>query len=248
MGVIVIGAGIAGVTCAAELAARGVDVTVYERSREVGGRLAVHRHGGRPADIGAAYFTVSDDRFDARVRRWRDDGLVRGWTDTLAVFDGATRGPDGPGPLRFAAPAGLRSLVTDAARGLDVRTWPDRRAGPSRPGRPDSRRRARRRRRPGDARPAGRPAARPGHPRGRRGRRAGVEPGARPDCRVHRPGLAAAARGVRQRPPRPVPRRRRRRPPRRRRAGARRALHRRPGARPRRRSRRRGSRDDRRGP
>ncbi|WP_224391570.1 NAD(P)/FAD-dependent oxidoreductase [Pseudonocardia sp. ICBG1293] len=122
MGVIVIGAGIAGVSCAAELAARGVDVTVYERARAAGGRLAVHRHEGRPADIGAAYFTVSDDRFAARVRRWADDGLVREWTDTLAVFDGTTRGDDTPGPVRFAAPAGLRSLVTATAGELDLRT------------------------------------------------------------------------------------------------------------------------------
>ena len=119
---LVVGAGIAGVACAGELAFRGVDVTVYERSREVGGRLAVHRHTGRPADIGAAYFTVSDDGFAARVDRWRRDGLVREWTDTLAVFDGHARAADNPGPMRWAAPGGLRSLVADAAGDLVVHT------------------------------------------------------------------------------------------------------------------------------
>ncbi|MEU6700646.1 FAD-dependent oxidoreductase [Pseudonocardia sp. NPDC046786] len=122
MAVIVIGAGIAGVTCAGELATRGVDVVVLERARGVGGRLAVHRHGGRPADIGAAYFTVSDDEFDARVRHWRRDGLVREWTDTFAVFESGARVADSPGPMRWAAPGGLRSLVTESARDLTVRT------------------------------------------------------------------------------------------------------------------------------
>ncbi|MFP5072948.1 NAD(P)/FAD-dependent oxidoreductase [Pseudonocardia nantongensis] len=122
MGVIVVGAGIAGTTCAAELAARGVDVTVYERARTVGGRLAVHVRDGRPADIGAAYFTVSDDEFAARVRRWQRAGLVREWTDTLAVFDGERRAADNPGPVRWAAPGGLRSLVTETARDLTVHT------------------------------------------------------------------------------------------------------------------------------
>ncbi|MEJ8281254.1 NAD(P)/FAD-dependent oxidoreductase [Pseudonocardia spirodelae] len=126
MGVIVVGAGIAGVSCAVELRARGVDVTVLERARGAGGRLAVHRHDGRPADIGAAYFTVSGEGgaegFDEQVGRWRRAGLVREWTDTLAVFDGTARAPDSPGPVRFAAPGGLRSLVTDLARDLDVRT------------------------------------------------------------------------------------------------------------------------------
>lgn len=121
VGVVVIGAGIAGVSCAAALADRGVDVTVLERARGAGGRLAVHRHEGRPADIGAAYLTVSDDAFAERVRRWHRAGLVREWTDTLAVFDRGTRVADAPGPMRWAAPAGLRSLVVDAARGLDVR-------------------------------------------------------------------------------------------------------------------------------
>ncbi|WP_370588637.1 NAD(P)/FAD-dependent oxidoreductase [Pseudonocardia sp. C8] len=122
MGVIVAGAGIAGVACAAELASRGVDVTVRERACGVGGRLAVHRHAGRPADIGAAYLTVSDEDFAARVRCWRDAGLLREWTDTLAAYEGDARGPDSPGPMRWAAPGGLWSLVADAARGLDVRT------------------------------------------------------------------------------------------------------------------------------
>ncbi|MEV1295877.1 FAD-dependent oxidoreductase [Pseudonocardia sp. NPDC049635] len=136
MGVIVVGAGIAGVTCAGELAARGVDVVVLERARGVGGRLAVHRHDGRPADIGAAYFTVSDQEFDTRVRQWRRDGLVREWTDTLAVFEGTTRIGDSSGPMRWAAPGGLPSLVTESARDVTVRTGCE--VGEIRPG-PDGR-------------------------------------------------------------------------------------------------------------
>lgn len=121
MGVIVVGAGISGVACARELAVRGVEVRVLERARSVGGRLGVHRHQGRPADTGAAYFTVDDDEFGAQVRRWADAGLARPWTDRLAVFDGTRRvGPAGPGPMRWAAPSGLRGLVADLAEGLTV--------------------------------------------------------------------------------------------------------------------------------
>lgn len=122
MGVIVVGAGIAGTTCAAELAARGVGVTVVERAGGVGGRLATHVRDGRPADIGAAYFTVSDPRFAERVQDWRRAGLVRPWIDTPAVFEGCRRVADAPGPTRWAAPGGLRDLVTDTARDLVVHT------------------------------------------------------------------------------------------------------------------------------
>lgn len=119
MTVVVAGAGIAGLSCARVLAEAGVPVRVRERGRVVGGRLASRHVDGRPADIGAAYVTVDDDRFAAVVNRWQAAGLARPWTDTLRAYDGgavsATRGP-----MRWAAPGGLRSLAEDLARGLDV--------------------------------------------------------------------------------------------------------------------------------
>ncbi len=120
MGVVVVGAGISGVACAQVLVAAGVDVTVLDRGRVVGGRMASKRHDGRPVDIGASYFTVSDPAFDAVVRDWEARGLARPWTDTFDAFSG-----DGherkTGAVRWAAPAGLRTLVTDLASGLQIR-------------------------------------------------------------------------------------------------------------------------------
>src|SRR5919202_1202682 len=48
-------------------------------------------------------------------------GLAREWTDTFAVLhpDGTPAGT-ARGPVRWAAPGGLRSLVEDLAAGLDV--------------------------------------------------------------------------------------------------------------------------------
>jgi renalase len=119
--VVVVGAGIAGLACARSLTEAGVAVRVLERGRVCGGRLATKRYDGRRTDIGAAYFTAQDDDFAALARSWQDRGLVREWTDTLAVLD-----PDGShqttGPMRWAAPNGLRSLAEDLADGLDVTT------------------------------------------------------------------------------------------------------------------------------
>lgn len=119
MSVIVVGAGIAGVACARELAAAGVPVRVLERGRTVGGRLASTRLAGRVVDVGAAYFTARDPEFSAVVRRWLDAGLAREWTTSLAVLHSDRDRTEGP--VRYAAPGGLRSLVTDLAAGLDVR-------------------------------------------------------------------------------------------------------------------------------
>ncbi|MFI9526880.1 NAD(P)/FAD-dependent oxidoreductase [Micromonospora rosaria] len=116
---LVAGAGIAGVACAGELLRAGVPVELRDRARVPGGRLASRRLDGRPVDLGAAYFTVDDPDFAALVERWRAAGLAREWTDTFDVY-----GPDGrrtvTGPVRWAAPGGLRSLVTDLADGLPL--------------------------------------------------------------------------------------------------------------------------------
>ncbi|MFC7531679.1 NAD(P)/FAD-dependent oxidoreductase [Actinoplanes sp. GCM10030250] len=118
MDVVVVGAGIAGLSCARALTDGGARVRVVERGRVVGGRLASKRFNGRYADIGAAYLVADDPDFSAQVASWESRGLARLWTDTLRVFPG---GEDSTGPVRWAAPAGLRSLAADLADGLDVR-------------------------------------------------------------------------------------------------------------------------------
>ncbi|MFC5237208.1 NAD(P)/FAD-dependent oxidoreductase [Pseudonocardia zijingensis] len=130
MGVVVVGAGIAGVACAVELAAAGVPVRLVDRAGAVGGRMGGRVVAGRPVDLGAAYFTVRDPGFAQVVRRWEAAGLARPWTSELAVLgDG---GPDrAPGPQRWAAPGGLAALVADLAAGLPVERGREvRRVGP----------------------------------------------------------------------------------------------------------------------
>ncbi|SCG17331.1 hypothetical protein GA0070610_3642 [Micromonospora echinofusca] len=118
-GVVVVGAGIAGVACATELARAGIPVEIRERARVPGGRMASRRFDGRPADLGAAYFTVDDPDFAQVAEGWRSAGLAREWTDTFVAYDAAGR-REAPGPMRWAATRGLRSLVEHLARDLPV--------------------------------------------------------------------------------------------------------------------------------
>ena len=118
--VVVIGAGIAGVACARALQDAGVPVVVRDRGRQVGGRVGLRVRDGRAVDIGASYLTVRTEDFAEVVEDWAARGLARPWTDTFSVV-----GPDGiegttTGPVRWAAPAGLRSLIEDLAAGLVV--------------------------------------------------------------------------------------------------------------------------------
>ncbi|MEU4380920.1 NAD(P)/FAD-dependent oxidoreductase [Micromonospora echinofusca] len=116
---VVVGAGIAGVACATELARAGIPVEIRERARVPGGRMASRRFDGRPADLGAAYFTVDDPDFAQVAEGWRSAGLAREWTDTFVAYDAAGR-REAPGPMRWAATRGLRSLVEHLARDLPV--------------------------------------------------------------------------------------------------------------------------------
>lgn len=119
MTVVVVGAGLSGVAAARTLQDAGLDVRVLERARHVGGRMASPRTDDRVVDTGASYFTVADPAFEAVVTDWQRRGLARPWTDTFQVADDGELTPK-PGPMRWAAPGGLRTLVEDLARSLDV--------------------------------------------------------------------------------------------------------------------------------
>jgi len=116
----VVGAGIAGVACARALTAGGCEVQVLDRGRVPGGRMASRRLAGRYVDLGASYFTVSDDGFRGVVDDWAGRGLARPWTDTFGTVGPGGPGEDKQGPMRWAAAGGLRSLVADLAGGLSV--------------------------------------------------------------------------------------------------------------------------------
>ena len=86
MAVVVIGAGVAGLACARALHDAGVAVRVLERAAAPGGRLGGDVLDGRPVDLGAAYFTVSDPGFAAVVSRWHHAGLVHPWPGDFTVY------------------------------------------------------------------------------------------------------------------------------------------------------------------
>ena len=120
--VAVIGGGISGIACATALADAGLSVDVFDRGHRLGGRLATQTlrdtgtpYDGRVVDVGASYFTVDDPGFGTVVGDWIDRGLVRPWTDTFHIADGSTVLGTKTGPMRYAAPRGLRSLVEDLA-------------------------------------------------------------------------------------------------------------------------------------
>jgi predicted NAD/FAD-dependent oxidoreductase len=113
MRVVVVGAGIAGLVAARELAAHDATVRIVDKGRSVGGRLATRRIGDARLDHGAQFFTVRTPAFRARVDDWLDRGVVRVWNHGFDADDGHPR---------YVGSAGMNSIAKDLAVGLDVET------------------------------------------------------------------------------------------------------------------------------
>lgn len=88
--VAIVGAGMAGLSCARVLADHGVPVTVFEKSRGPGGRMSTRRSADEQdvwqCDHGAQYFTARHPLFVEQVRRWQSAGAVAPWQGRIKTF------------------------------------------------------------------------------------------------------------------------------------------------------------------
>ena len=84
MKIAIIGAGIAGVTAARELHARGHIVEVFEKSRGPSGRMSTRQNPPWQADHGAQFFTAKNPAFQAQVSDWCAQGLAALWSGKIA--------------------------------------------------------------------------------------------------------------------------------------------------------------------
>lgn len=113
--VAVVGAGLAGLSCAQALRSAGLQVTVLDKSRGVAGRMSTRRGEGWQADHGAQYFTARHPAFAAEVARWTDAGVAAPWTPRIAVLGG----DDPQRDLRGSLGGGASGGVGDAREGGD---------------------------------------------------------------------------------------------------------------------------------
>ena len=79
----IIGAGLAGLVTARELGAAH-DVSVFEKSRGVGGRMATRYAGDFEFDHGAQFFTARTDAFRRYLTPMVDAGVVADWPASFA--------------------------------------------------------------------------------------------------------------------------------------------------------------------
>ena len=90
---LVIGGGISGLIAAQVLQRHRIKVTVLDKGRGIGGRLATRRvnvpeYGQGIFDYGAQHFQVTDIKFQKLLDDWMQVGLVEKWTDGFCDAEG----------------------------------------------------------------------------------------------------------------------------------------------------------------
>jgi len=118
--VAVIGAGVAGLSCARELAAGGADVCVFDASDTPGGRVATLLSEAGSYDHGAQYFTVHDERFAAAVHSWEAEGIVQRWNGRVIAFSDYSFEDRTRSAERFVAVPNMQQLGVHLARDLTI--------------------------------------------------------------------------------------------------------------------------------
>ncbi|WP_374349521.1 NAD(P)/FAD-dependent oxidoreductase [Chitinimonas sp.] len=118
--VAVIGAGMAGMACAQRLAAQGVQVDVYEKSRGLGGRMSTRRGDNWQCDHGAQFFTARDPGFMQQVAQWAEAGIVAPWPARMAAYDKAGWRALDDATVRYVGLPGMNAPVTALAQQITV--------------------------------------------------------------------------------------------------------------------------------
>jgi photolyase PhrII len=120
--VAVIGAGLSGVIAARTLRDHGLPVTVFEKSRGFGGRMATRRIDDVSLDHGVQSFQVHDRRFRRAVASWKAEGLVAEWSGEFAELRPHGQCSPAPRQARLVGVPGMKDLVRSLAEDLSVRT------------------------------------------------------------------------------------------------------------------------------
>lgn len=121
LGVAIIGAGMAGLACAQTLAGRGYAVTVFDKGRRPGGRVATRRDDGFAFNHGAQYFTIDSVDPPPSIAGAARDGAVAPWDGTIvSLSEGRWKTIDDD-RRRWVGVPGMSALPRHVSANLGIR-------------------------------------------------------------------------------------------------------------------------------
>jgi len=118
--VAIIGAGIAGLSCANHLAQKDIHATVFEKSKSVGGRTSTRRvEPNISFDHGAQYFTVRNPILQSFVNTWENLGVVSEWKGRIVKLNNKEITGTEIIP-RYVGTPGMTAMAADLAKNLEI--------------------------------------------------------------------------------------------------------------------------------
>ena len=119
--VAIIGAGIAGLSCANHLAEKDILATVFEKSKGVGGRTSTRRvEPNLSFDHGAQYFTVRNPILQSFVNTWENLGVVSEWKGRIVKLNNKEITGTEIIP-RYVGVPGMTAMASDLAKSLYIK-------------------------------------------------------------------------------------------------------------------------------
>jgi len=121
----IIGASISGLIAGKRLAQAGHEVTVIEKNRSLGGRLATVNLDGMNLDYGISHFEAKTKTFQTFVDELLDEGNAKIWTEEFSLHDGENFyevDPNADVENHYISPKGMQSIARDLSRWVDVKS------------------------------------------------------------------------------------------------------------------------------
>ncbi|MDZ7693030.1 MAG: FAD-dependent oxidoreductase [Balneolaceae bacterium] len=122
----IIGASLSGLVAGKHLGQAGHDVTIIEKTRMLGGRLASLDDGnGNIFDYGVSHFNANKSDFKAFVEYLEEQELIKEWTSRLDYYDGEQLhdlNPNRSPQLQYTSVKGFTPIASQLSRWVDVKS------------------------------------------------------------------------------------------------------------------------------
>ena len=117
----IVGMGIAGLTCAKVLKEAGMNVTLFEKSKGIGGRTSTRRlEPNLSFDHGAQYFTVRNPILQRFVNSWENLGIVSEWKGRIVKLNNQEITDTEIIP-RYVGVPGMTAMAVELAKNLTIK-------------------------------------------------------------------------------------------------------------------------------
>ncbi|WP_349666110.1 FAD-dependent oxidoreductase [Marinobacter sp. ATCH36] len=118
----IVGSGLAGLTAALLLKERNLAVTVFEKSRGPGGRMAAKRVSGGSADIGAQYFTARNPSFISFLNHHAGEQRFGVWPGRFGYQNDDGEWEAFPDDSRYVGIPRMTAITRGLSSSLDVKS------------------------------------------------------------------------------------------------------------------------------